>query len=382
MTTENESAVEQKTESEIEAENDAALLEVVSDAVDEQTIPEDEDDDASANATDENNDADETEETESGAGDDGTDETDGNEEDETDGESENEGDETDDGEDEGTDGGNGDEEDADGEGDDASEGDAAAGEVDPLNDPIPESTNEKTATRIQSLIGTVKEQNSLIDERNEIVEAIVETGSTPEQYTQTLGFLTMYNSNDPAQRKQALAVVRGMERELAVELGEAGDTVLANHKDLQDEVEAGTLDQARAVELATNREQKVLSDQRAAKTKEDDDAADASTKAQKEGRDNLTAFETTAKADPRYAELYPALTATLRATLGTMHPSQWGVKAAEVYAALKANTPAVVEKPTPVPKTPLRANKRGGNSNKETEPKNAEDALSRALDEM
>ena len=81
----------------------------------------------------------------------------------------------------------------------------AAKEVDPVNDPIPESTNAKTATRIKSLIDIAKDTTHRAEQADEIVQRIADTGADPKQYANTLGFLALYNSADPAQRKQALA---------------------------------------------------------------------------------------------------------------------------------------------------------------------------------
>jgi len=265
-------------------------------------------------------------------------------------------------------------------------GDDPADKADPVNDPIPESTNEKTAERIKSLIGLVKDKSGSEDQRNEIVEQIQATGTDPEQYANTLGFLKLYNSKDSAQRKQALDVARGIVKELALELGEgASVTKLSDHDDLQAEVEAGTLTETRATEIASTRERQKLQDSRdaAAATKDDDtETTNANIVA---GKNQLDALETELRTnDKDYADLREQFIGLLKPFLRRTHPTEWGEAAREVYDQVKLMPRTAVSKPKPKPKnTPLRPKQSaGGGSDKKTEAEDAVGAVTDALANM
>jgi hypothetical protein len=261
----------------------------------------------------------------------------------------------------------------------------AAAKADPINDPIPESTKAETATRIKALIDIAKDNTERADQANEIVERITATGADPDQYANTLGFLTLYNSEDPAQRKQALAAAEGVVRELRIELGEGTVDLLDNHDDLKAKVEAGTLPQEDAVEIAVGREKKVLSDARTANanaTTARDEETEALITA---GKTQLTTLEATLKAsDTEYARLRPTFIALLRPALRKTHASDWGEVAQEIYVAVKKANPKPAAVVTPLPKnTPLRPKSSGGGSeSKEAGPDSALEAVNAALGSM
>ena len=263
---------------------------------------------------------------------------------------------------------------------------AAAAKLDPINDPIPESTNEKTATRIKSLIEIAKGTTQAASERDEILQAVQDTGADPDQYANTLGFLTLYNSEKPADRQQALAVAEGMVRELQIDLGVGTVDLLDKHDDLKAEVEAGTLTQDRAVEIATGREQTVLNTARTEAADTKSAQAEHTAKLITAGKAQLNTLETTLKGDADFARLRPVFLSVLQASLRDIHPQQWSAVAQEIYQKLKTANPApIVDDGKPLPKIPLRPN--SGNSGAsstelEGEPGTALDALGAAIDSM
>ena len=262
---------------------------------------------------------------------------------------------------------------------------AVAAKVDPINDPIPESTNAKTATRIKSLIQITKDVTARADQADEIVQQITDTGADPDQYANTLGFLKLYNSKDPAMRKQALIAAEGVVRELRVELGQGTVDLLADHDDLRAEIEADTLTEARAIEIATGREKAKLDTARteAANNKT---ATDEQTVANiAEGKAQLTTLEATLNAsDTDYARLRPTFIAMLRPALRKAHATEWGEVAQEIYQAVKKANPAAPTVATIVPKnTPLRPKGSGGGSaDHESPPDSALAAVDAALSSM
>ncbi len=386
MTTPEDKPVEQTPEEKATAEaaEETELFDAVSGAIDEVTItPEKKDDDTT-----------ELENNESGDG--GDDDTAPVESSSDTGAADNEGDEekppvgepkdkdaTDvDGETPGDEGGDDAPKKDDKPGDDTPGGDEPSPELDPLNDPIPESTNEKTAERIKSLIGLVKSSNESVGQRDEILEQITQTGTDADQYANTLGFLKLYNSKDTGERKQALEVARGLVKELALELGE-GSTVtkLSDHEDLSAEVEAGTLSEARALEIAATREADKL---RTAKDEATATAATTESTTQQNlatGKAQLDVFETAARADENYAKIRPQFIKLLGPILKRTHPADWGAAAQEVYDQVKTFTPAAAPKPKPK-NTPIRPKQGAGADGQTSDDDTALGAVDAALANM
>ena len=365
--------------------DETALYDAVSGAVDEVTItPEKEDDDndddePSAEADGETPD----DEIPEDGGDDGGTPADGDKKEPEDGDKEDS--EADDDDDAAGDLEGGDvSEEKDGEtGTKPKDGDDTTKEADPLNDPIPESTKKETAERIKSLIELVKDKSGSEDQRNEIVDQITATGTDADQYANTLGFLRLYNSTDTAERKQALEVARGLVKELALELGE-GSTVtkLSDHEDLQAEVEAGTLTEARAVEIAATRERQTLQDSRAAAASEKSDTESQTQANVATGKAQLDTLETALRSgDTNYATIRPTFIKMLGPILKRTHPTEWGVAAREVYDQVKDLVPAA---PKPKPKNqPLRPKQgAGGGTDKKTGADTALGAIDDALANM
>ena len=383
MTEEEKAAAELAKSNETPTINDDDLLAAVSAAVDEQTItPENDDDEKTDDGTGDDAGVDGGKEVDPGS-ESGTDDAAGDEEDETEGKPEDE--EGDDVEEAGKDDGGDATPKADDEtGDKPKDSDVV--DVDHVNDPIPESTNEKTAARIKSLIGLVKDSNESTAQRDEIVERITDTGADPDQYANTLGFLKLYNSTNIDDRKQALAVVRGMVKELALDVGEgASVTKLADHDDLQAEVEAGTLTEPRAIEIAATRERQALIDNRTTAANEKTDTANQTQQNIAVGKGQLDELETSLRTSEKdYATLRPMFVGLLKPILRRTHPSEWGVAAREVFEQVRLANPAVAPKPKPKPKnTPLRPKQgAGGGAGKTPEGGDALDAVNEALANM
>jgi hypothetical protein len=367
--------------------DESALFDAVSGAIDEVTITPEKKDDEPTNDDDESGDGDGTEGAEAeldAGGDTGATDDAGNEEDPP-GEKPKDKDTPDvDGEIPGDEGGDVPPKKDDELGDDTPSGDDPPPELDPVNDPIPESTNEKTAERIKSLISLVKDKSGSEDQRDEILQQITDTGTDADQYANTLGFLKLYNSTDATQRKQALEVARGLVKELALELGE-GSTVtkLSDHEDLSAEVEAGTLSEARALEIAATREADKLrtAKETAAATVTETESTTQQNLAT--GKDQLDVFETAARADENYAKIRPQFIKLLGPILKRTHPSDWGAAAQEVYDQVKTFVPAETPKPKPKPKnTPIRPKQGAGADGKTTEADDVLGAVDAALANM
>jgi hypothetical protein len=371
-----------ENENENNEETTETLYDAVSSAIDEVTPETDDDNDDTNEPTDTGDES----EVPAG-GDTPAPETEGDTEEPAEGSETDEDKSADDGEGDSTESGDETEGEDDGDGDKPKEGDDLAEDPDPVNDPIPESTNEKTKARIESLIGIIKDKESAEVQRDEIVDQIVSTGAQPEQYAATLGFLKLYNSTNTEERKQALTVARGLVKELALELNEGTTVVnLDDHADLLAEIEAGTLTEARAKEIAANRDAEALrtSKQTAANERKE---TDSQTKTNvKKGVTQLDAFETAMRADvnENYDVVRPAFIRVLRPALKRSHPSEWGEVAREVYEQIKTLSVTAQTKPKPKPKNqPLRpTGGGGGGATKTAEAGSAVEALDAALDNL
>lgn len=275
--------------------------------------------------------------------------------------------------------------------DDEDGGDEGAGEGDHVNDPIPEGTNERTASRIQSLISDVKELSIARDERDEILSAIERVGATPDQYAGALTVIGLFNSDSVDDKRQALEIIRGMERDLALQTGDARNHIkLSDYPDLEAEVEAGQLTEERALELAnvraTEQHRKTLNEQRTQQQNEQQE----SQQAVERGKQELNKLGGELRNDPAYTVLYPQFTSILNATLRRLPAAEWRDAAAEVWQQLKAANPdAGKTAPAAQPpsgkrkaegdNTPLRPKSGSSSGNKQSEASSALEAMDEAL---
>lgn len=307
-------------------------------------------------------------------------------------------DEQDDSSDDGAqeDGGGDDDEPADGEeGDgDETDGDDDADEPDHVNDPIPDTLNKSTQTRIRGLIDNVKtvssERDAAVAESQQVFSAIEETGASPEQYAATLGVLKMFNSDDPKLNREALTVLTNMSRDLSLRIGEGAQYVdLKDYPDLSADVEAGELSEQRAKEIAASRLQATHAEtrrnERAAATSD----AERTQQLIEQGKQELNAFGESLKADPRYAQIYPQFTSILSTTLREVHPTKWREVAERTYQQLKDTTP--LSSPPSGDRTsggkggkqrPMRAKSGSSSSGKQSDASSPLDAMAAAIGEI
>ena len=230
--------------------------------------------------------------------------------------------------------------------------------TDHVNDPIPEELKDSTKERIRSLAERVKVAEAGVTERgndlDEMIGMVQDTGASGEQYGQMLTFMKLFNSNNVAEQRQAFQVMQSTLSELAVKLGEPvpGVDLLAEHADLQRELEAGTISAERANEVAVSRGR-----EKAAAARTVSDTAQATSQAEIDaaivtGKTELAAFEKTKiTTDPQWAAKKAILVPALRSIMRQISPMQWRATFEQAYNEL--NLPAVTAPVVPVtPKTP------------------------------
>jgi len=131
---------------------------------------------------------------------------------------------------------------------------------------LDENTPEKTRERFEAVKGKfddlVTERDALIEERDEVkaesdgwVNAIAGTGTNEKQFNMTLDYLTAVNSGTPAEMQRAYDIMEGELKVLGQVLGRTapGHDPLTEHKDLQERIDSGSLEEKDALEIAASR---------------------------------------------------------------------------------------------------------------------------------
>jgi len=135
----------------------------------------------------------------------------------------------------------------------------------------------KAQARFQEVISTLKERETAIaqltesnktlgEARDSIVSVLEETHTTPDQLSAYLEFNRMLQSNDPKEVEHALEIVERQRAALYKVLGRepaGGDLdLLAEFKDLQDDVSESRITRERALEIANARRERAVNERR------------------------------------------------------------------------------------------------------------------------
>lgn len=252
---------------------------------------------------------------------------------------------------------------------------------DPVNDPIGPNTKPETRERIQALITNVKtvttERDALREDRDLMVQQIVETGATVDQYTASLGYLKLVNSQNPADWENAYKIMSAELEALSTRLGRPipGQDNLAGHADLQEAVRDGAISQQHAEELAAGRRRGQYEQRQGQQRTQQQQEASAQQQAVQAGVASLNALEAELKTDPHFAHKRAILVETLKPVFAQINPSQWASTFRAAYAKLP--NPAPVARPAAqlgLPKNqPLRGTNPAGG---------AKPAISSSLDAL
>ncbi|WP_439448641.1 hypothetical protein [Stenotrophomonas sp. ATs4] len=265
---------------------------------------------------------------------------------------------------------------------------AAEGEQQPDADTEAEITalglKEKSAERFRGMASEIKElaplreamkaagiedvarlpelvQRSKVGE--DMVQMVMETGASSEQYGMALDYLAMISKagqGDMAEAEKAYTMLSGEVAALAKILGKEVPGVhdpLAAHSDLRSEVEAGDLPRARAIEIAGQRDRTAYAGGVERQRTESQQAAE---QAEQKGIDWLKRFDVEmAQEDPGYAVKRPQLSEAVRQIREQFHPSEWAQRTALAYARIQAPVaaaapaaPAAPAQPRPGPMRP------------------------------
>lgn len=185
----------------------------------------------------------------------------------------------------------------------------------------------------------------------ELIGMVQDTGATPQQYGMTLDYLKVVNAangGDRAAAEQAYTIVSSELAALAKLIGKEVPGLhdpLAEHPDLQQQINMGEISRPAALELASLRQAQALdSGRRQIENQRHDAQAE-----QQRGVEGLNALGAELSADPQYAQKAPVLVAALRAMQETTPPARWVETARKIYAGIPAMAVAAAPAPAPAP---------------------------------
>lgn len=187
----------------------------------------------------------------------------------------------------------------------------------------------------------------------DMVQMVMETGASSEQYGMALDYLTLISKagqGDLAAAERAYEVMGKEYAALAKMLGKEAPGIhdpLANHQDLRAEVEAGDLPRARAVEIAGQRDRTAYTGNVERQRSESERAM---TQAQEDAFAGLQAYDAEmAATDPSYLAKRDILQGHVNRIMANYPPREWERRTAIAYASIKLPEPVAA---TPAPAAP------------------------------
>jgi hypothetical protein len=235
-------------------------------------------------------------------------------------------------------------------------------EKDPINDPIPKDLKKETSERIRTLIDTAKtvtaERDQIKQDFDYLIKGVEATGTSPEQYGETLSWLALFNSRDPTQQEKALELVETVAERLATLLGKervVGDP-LAAHADLADAVKKGQITPQYAKEIARTRNGQQFRTELTTNAQTQEQQRQEAQREEQQGRNALTELENTLRAsDPDYERKKAVLVPALKPLMAAIPWAQRKDKFLEAYKNVQLPKPSA---PAKVPANqPMRAGK-------------------------
>jgi len=235
---------------------------------------------------------------------------------------------------------------------------------DALNDPIPAGLKEATTKRIQDLIKIGKDQTTRADQAETrfgtIVQRVRETGASPEQYGQALGYLSLVNSGRREDIVKALEFIEGERIALARMAGVAlpGVSMVGDYPDIAAELRAGKITPERAEELAAQRAAQEFTSNRDKHNTQINEQRVAHQRAVQAAQSELNAEETRLMtADPDYKAKRPLILKLILPQIrsGRLRPTEWLPEFKRLYSVVP--TP---RKPSPSDAGRALAAARGG----------------------
>lgn len=227
---------------------------------------------------------------------------------------------------------------------------------------------EQSAARFRELSSTVKELAPIRDQlqsagvkvedlprviqrakdADELIGQVMDTGASPEQYGQTLQYLSLVNAAGRGDRnaaKQAFELWKSEGVALAKLAGEEVPGIhdpLADHADLAQRVENGDMPRDVALEVARMRAGETLSRANQEQTAKQAEYSGAVQEAENQLRALDAQFNA---ADPHYSVRRPALNNMVADIRKSLHPKDWAAATQRAYQQLALIPVAVPQQP-------------------------------------
>lgn len=222
----------------------------------------------------------------------------------------------------------------------------------------------KAETRFREMAGTIKTQAQELeplrveaDRGREWERLVTETKATPEQFGQSLGYLSYINSGDPKKMGEAFDFLLGELTNLGKNIGrEVPGLVdpIADHEDLKQAVQFGEITRAAALELAQRRTAET-------RTTERQSASEQESRQKAEFDKGMTAVaDLSTRLKTENPALFQAKLEVLAPLLDqvrqTVAPSKWVATIEDIYQRIKVTAPvAAVPAPAPAARAPVGA---------------------------
>ncbi len=214
----------------------------------------------------------------------------------------------------------------------------------------------KAEVRFREMAGTIKTLSQEVeplrveaDRGREWERLVTETKASPEQFSQSLGYLSYINSGDPKKMGEAFDFLLNELTSLGKNIGrEVPGLVdpIADHEDLKQAVTFGEMTRAAALELAQRRTAEARNTERATATEQQ-------TRQQQEfdkGMTDVADLSTRLKAEnpALFQAKLEVLAPLLDQVRQTVAPSKWVATIEDIYKRIQV-TPAVAAAPAPAP---------------------------------
>jgi hypothetical protein len=220
---------------------------------------------------------------------------------------------------------------------------AAVKKPDAVNDPIPKELAKETQDRIRTLIKTTKETEAKATEATQqldyIVNGVRQTGMSPQQYSEVLSFMQLFNSGDPKQQETALGLIENIADRLSSLLGKerTASDPLKGHADLAAAVAQGQMTRQWAGQLAASRRQTQTRSEIETTARTAQDSQNAYAQEKEAARTDMNTWETEMAAkDPQFKLLAPKLIKELKDDYQKIPPKEWLPRFQQAYRVAKA----------------------------------------------
>lgn len=278
---------------------------------------------------------------------------------------------------------------------DGKDGKAGKKEPDALNDPLNKAWGPEVNQRIRTLIdrtkGAEEKAGKAEQDFNFLVQGVQATGASPEQYGETLSWLSLFNSNETSSKKQALDLVVTVAERLATQLGvdlKFADP-LERHEDLRLALQSGKITAEFAREVARTRNQQGMQSQLQTTAQQAEQAERAQQAEKERGRVEMNELEAQLKAnDPQFNRKLQVILPMVEAAMKRVRPSEWKATFMEIYSRARVTAPGrtVASTNKLPPNQPLRGGKNpagaGSGGMSTGGPASALDAMNEALGKM